>query len=186
VEDLARAFDDTDVAAVAVATAAVHGMSSDEMVALRRVLTAPVLRDDLCLDECQVYDSRLRGADAVRIPIRDLDDEQISKLCEIAISLHVTPVLEVASERDLHHAPVRPPHCVGLDCVANDGFVDVSRTTDLAQLVPSRVVVVVLAEPRSLEEARQMRGFADGVVVGDVLLDSQHPAEEVTRFLESC
>lgn len=181
--ELARAFDDTDVAAIAVSTAAVHGMSSDDLVVLRGAVSAPLLRDDLCLDECQVYDSRLRGADAVRIPIRDLDDEQISKLCDVAISLHVTPVLEVANERDLERAPARPPHCVGLDCVADDGFVDVAQISNLAPLVPAHVVVVVLAEPRSLEEGSRMRGLVDGVVVGDVLLGSHRPVEEVARFL---
>lgn len=180
---MARILDETDVAALAVATSAWHAGSTDDLTAVRGVVSAPLLRDDLCIGEAQIYDSRLRGADAVRIPIADLSVDQAGRLCEVAVSLHMTPVLEIATPAELAAAPVRAPHCVGLYCLAEDGFADLGLVRDLAHAVPAHIVVLVLAEPRSIDEALRLRGQVDAVVIGDSLLGAARPADEVARFL---
>jgi indole-3-glycerol phosphate synthase len=180
---LARALDDTDVAALAVATAVLHGASASDLETVRAAVGAPLLRDDLCIDEAQLYDSRLRGADAVRIPVADLTAGELDRLCDIAVSLHITPVLEIGGRDDLEAAPVRAPHCIGLDCPSRDGFADIDATRALATLVPAHFVVIALAEPRSLDEALRLRGHVDAVVVGDALLAAVRPAAEIARFL---
>ena len=181
--ELARAFDDTDVAAVAVSTAALHGTSIDDLDLVRESLTAPLLRDDFCLDEAQLYDSRLRGADAVRIPVHELETERVDSLCDIAVSLHLTPVLDVGDERDLARAPVRAPHCVGFSCVGSDGFADLAGICRLSERVPRHIVVLALAEVQNADQALELRGAVDGVVVGDALLAAERPDDAVARFL---
>ncbi len=180
---LAELLDDTELAALAVSTAAVHGMSPQDLDSVRAVSTAPLMRDDLCVDEVQLYDSRLRGADAVRIPVTELVDELVESLCDVAVSLHMTPVLDIADRAELERAPVRAPHCVGLRCTEPDGFIDVERTRALAALVPRHIVVVSLSEPRDLAEASRLRGSVDGAFVGDVLLRASEPEREIERFL---
>ncbi len=180
---LAQLLDDTDIAAFAVHTDGLHGMAAGDLDAIGTTVSAPVLRDDLCLDETQVYDSRLRGADALRIPMAELVDDEVEKLCDIAVSLHMTPVLEVGDEDSLGRVPVRAPNCIGLSCSALDGFVDLVRVRSLAARVPRHIVVVVLAEVRNVDEALDLRGVVDGVVVGDVLLNAGQPEVEVARFL---
>ncbi len=182
---LAAELDDSDVAALAIATATLHGMSADDLEALPTALSVPLLRDDLCIDEVQIYDSRLRGADAVRIPVAELPVEQMEKLCDIAVSLHVTPVLDLCSGDDLARAPIRAPYCVGLSCAADDGFVDITVVRAIAARIPRNIVVLALAEPRSVHEALDLRGVVDGVVVGDVLLNADSPMSEIDRFLAS-
>lgn len=183
---LALSLDDTDVAAFAVATAAGHGASITDLETMRATLDAPLLRDDLCIDEQLIYDSRLRGADAVRIPVADLPRDDADKLCAIAVSLHMTPVLEISSLAELQRSPLRPPHCAGLACAASDGFVDIDRVRALATTIPHHVVAVLLAEPRDIGEILSLRGHVDAVIAGDVLLDAERPVELVQAILNAC
>lgn len=182
---LARAFDETEVAAIAVCTAAMHGGIAGDLELVRAAASAPLLRDDLCLDELQLYDSRLRGADAVRIPLAELAASAVERLADIAVSMHMTPVLEVTSEEELRRAPLRAAHCVGLSCVGADGYGDLARACALAERVPASIAVVLLGELRTLAEARVVRGHVDAIIVGDALLGSPHPLAEIDRFLNS-
>jgi indole-3-glycerol phosphate synthase len=180
---MATALDETEIAALAVCTATEHGGSADDLTAVSQAVSAPVLRDDLCLDEVQVFDSRLRGADAVRLPVAELSAVHIERLIDIGVSLHMTPVLDVNSERDLERVPLRVPQCVGVNCVGADGFADLPRVCAVAGRVPTHIVVVLLAEVRTLAAARSLRGHVDGIVAGDALLGAADLAEEVERFL---
>ncbi len=179
---LAVGLDDTEIAALAVCTSEEHGCTGEDLETVRTAMTAPLLRDDLCFDEVQVFDSRIRGADAVRIPISELDSLDIERVSDISVSLHMTPVLEIADEADLEKAPMRAPHCVGINCVAADGFADLARVRILAGHIPRFIVVVLLAEVRSIAEGLTLRGDVDAVVVGDSILDAASPLDEVDRF----
>jgi len=180
---MARELDETEIAALAVCTAAEHGGSLADLTAVSRAVSAPVLRDDLCIDEMQVFDSRLRGADAVRLPVTELANDHLELLIDIAISLHMTPVLDVSCDRDLDRIPMRNPHCLGVNCVDAEGFADLPRVCALAQRVPSHVVVLLLAEVRSLVSGSSLRGHVDAIVVGDALFGTADLAGDVERFL---
>lgn len=179
----ARIFDDSAAAAIALCTAAVHGGLDGDLVAVRSAVSAPLLRDDLCLDLAQVYDSRLHGADAVRIPVGDLASAEIDRLADTALSLHMTPVLEVVTGADLERAPLQAGYCVGLNPTGGGGFADVAVVRELARFLPSNIVVIVLAEVSDLAAAMELRGEVDAVVVGDLLLDSPQPERDVERLV---
>jgi len=181
---LARLFDDTDVGALAVCTSNLHRGAADDINAIRAAASAPLLRDDLCLDDAQVYDARLRGADAVRIPLAELEPTAVSRLSDIALSLHMTAVFDAACAADLDRAPMQAPNVIGLNCSGADGFVDIEAVARLADEAPRHLVVVVLAEIRSFEDADALRGVVDGLVVGDLLLAAANPLEVVERILQ--
>ncbi len=180
---LAGELDETDVGALAICPAAHHGGAITDLDAITRAVTAPVLCDDLFVAEAQLYLGRRAGADAVRIPVSELDAATIERLADIAVSLHMTPLLEVGDEGDLEVAPIQAPNVIGVDCAGEDGFVDVERTVRLADRVARHVVVVALAEIRSVAEARRLSGHVDAVVVGDLLLDSDEPQAVIAELL---
>lgn len=180
---LARVLDETEVAALAICTAAVHGAAVEDLAAVRVVASAPLLRDDLCMDPAQVYESRLLGADAVRIPMAELDAEAVENLIGIAQSVHMTPVLELIGPNDLARVPLRGVHCVGLAATGVGGRADLPAIRATADRVPRNVSVILLSEVADLAAAASLRGLVDAVVVGDALLSSPDPLAEIERFV---
>ncbi len=180
---LAKDLDDTDIGALAFRSAALHGGSLDELAEVSTAVSAPVLRDDLCLHEAQVYDSRLRGADAILIPAGILDDEEVVRIADIAVSLHMTPVVAVRDRDQLARLEPRAPWCVGIECTMVDGYADLSLVGGISDAVPHHLVVVLLSELRTLDDAAALSGLVDAVVVGKSLFDRADPVAAVESYL---
>jgi indole-3-glycerol phosphate synthase len=178
----ATSMDDAETAAIAVCTSRRHGGSIGDLRSMSRAVTAPVLRDDLILDERQLYDSRLNGADAVLLPAADLGRQQLRDLAAIAASLHMTVVVEVMDAAHLDPALAIPTAFVGLRRGRPDKFADLEWLSAMARAVPTRRTVVLLDEVRALDDLERVAGLIDAAVVGDALLNSADAAAEIARF----
>lgn len=180
----ARACDDAEAGALAVRTAALFGTSIDDLDTVGAAVSAPVLRDDLCLDRLHVYQSRLHGADAVLVPVRDGGAAAARELAAVASSVHMASVVEVVDERSLRAALDIATACIGLACAADDGRADLARVRELAARVPRHRTVVLLAEVAALDALLPLDGLIDAAVVGDALLGSPDPAARLRAFLD--
>jgi indole-3-glycerol phosphate synthase len=178
----ARACDEADTAALAVRTATLHGGTIDDLAAVAAAVTAPVLRDDLCVDRTQVYHARLHGADAVLVPAADLPDARLAELAATARSMHMATVLEVADAARVAAALAVPGACVGVACRGADGFADLAAAARLAGAVGKGRTVLLLSEVRALDDLAALRGLIDAAVVGDALLGAPDPAAAINAF----
>jgi indole-3-glycerol phosphate synthase len=173
---LARIYDEADVPAIAVATAAVVGGSIDDLQRVSEVVSAPVLRDDLCLDSSQVYQARLHGADAVVLPVADLERDQLDSMVRLAASLHMTAIVEVGRASDVPAAVAMSRAAVGLRMSTagwNAGESDRLRT--LADAIPKQRTVILLDDLPGLDAVRGLTGAIDAALVGKLLVDSTDP-----------
>jgi indole-3-glycerol phosphate synthase len=107
VAEFARACDDAEAGALAVRTAALFGGALADLDAVAAAVSAPVLRDDLCLHRQQIYQSRLHGADAVVLPAADLDAALLRELVAVTSSMHMASVIEIADEAALSRRSTR-------------------------------------------------------------------------------
>jgi indole-3-glycerol phosphate synthase len=180
---LARAYDGTEAAAIAVSTAGWYGGSMDDLGRVSAAVTAPVLRDDLCLHASQLYDSRLRGADAVVFPVGSLAEAELRELVAVARSLHMAPVLEVEGEKDLPVAIALGPACIGVRAVGEGGLRDLRLARALTARIPRQRTVLLLSEVRHLDELHELEGSIDAAVVGDALLASADPAASLAAWV---
>src|SRR5207244_1314231 len=98
----ARAFDELEIPALAVATEPeAFAGRLDDLRAVAAATAAPLLRYDCVADEERLYESRLAGADAVLVPVAVAGDG-LGRLVALARAVHVAVVAEVATaaERD--------------------------------------------------------------------------------------
>jgi indole-3-glycerol phosphate synthase len=172
----ARLYDDTDSPAIAVATAGWYGASIGDLHAVAEAVTAPVLRDDLCLHPSQIYQARLHGADAVVVPLQHLERERVIELVRIADSVHMAVVVEASSPAHLDLALQQGNVCIGLRCARVDGWADLDRVRRLAAAIPRQRTVLLLNEVDSLDALRALNGVIDAALIGNLLLDSPDPA----------
>ena len=176
--EYARACDDAEVAALAVATGP-GGLTADEMAAIAAAVTAPILRDHFIVDPSQLYFARLHGADAAVFPAADLDPTTLHALVTVASSLHMASIIEVTSAADIDRVTQLPHVICGLRCTTADGGLDLERTQQLARQVSSHYAAIALPEITSTAEGTALYGFCDAVVAGELLLGG-----DVTATLE--
>jgi indole-3-glycerol phosphate synthase len=179
----ARLCDDAEAGALAVRTAALFGTSPADLRAVTAAVTAPVLRDDLCLDRRHVYQARLHGADAVVLPAAELGAAALRELAGVAGSLHMAVVVEVGDAAARRDALALPGACIGLVCAGADGRADCARARALASGLPPHCVVLLLDDVAALDDLLALAGVIDAALVGDALLDAPDPAAAMAAFL---
>jgi indole-3-glycerol phosphate synthase len=178
----ARRCDDAEAGALAVRTAAVYGTALADLGVVAAAVTAPVLRDDLCLHRQQIYQARLHGADAV-VLAEEVPAAELRELAGVASSMHMATVIEVAGPAALAAGLELATACIGLTCAGRDGRADLERARALAARIPRHRTVLLLAEPPSFDALWGLAGIIDAAVVGDLLLDADDHAAAMAAFL---
>ena len=74
------------------------------MTAVKQAVNIPVLRKDFIVDAYQLYEARAARADAALLIVAALDDSELRDLHQLAIELHLTPLVEVHDEAETDRA----------------------------------------------------------------------------------
>ena len=98
----AQTFESAGAAAVAVVTEPHFFEGAPKyLTGVTHLVKVPVIRWDFIIDEYQLAQSKLWGADAVRLIVELLDQSELALLCTKAAELDLEIIAEVASAADV-------------------------------------------------------------------------------------
>ena len=75
--------------------------SVDHLKDVKKITALPILRKDFMIDEYQIYESKLIGADCILLIASILSDQQIEDLINVAQQLKLDYLIEVHDENEL-------------------------------------------------------------------------------------
>jgi indole-3-glycerol phosphate synthase len=156
------------------------GGSTADLAAAREASGLPVLRKDFTVQEADVVDARLMGADAVLLIAAALSDAELLACAALAASLGLAALVEVHDEGELARALAAGAGLVGVNQRDLRTFdVDHERACALASRIPPGVVAVAESGIRDAGDARRLAeaGY-DAILVGETLVRAQdRPAQ---------
>ncbi len=161
------------------------GALDDLASARRAVENVPLLRKDFVVDEYQICEARLAGADAVLLIAAALSPERCSELAAFAAELGLEVLLELHDETELGHI------CPGVSVVGINNrnlatFVtDTSISERLAPLLPTDRVRISESGISSPDTVRRLRycGFR-GFLMGENFMKQADPAAALAEFIK--
>ena len=110
---------------------------------LKANVSLPILRKDFIIDESQVIESSLLGADAVLLIARILSNRKLKELLSISADLGMDSLTETHNEEDIQKAIECGAEIIGINNRDLDTFEVKTRTTlRLASHLPADVIVV--------------------------------------------
>ncbi|MFQ6100886.1 MAG: indole-3-glycerol phosphate synthase TrpC [Anaerolineae bacterium] len=183
---LARTYEASGAAAVSVLTDAHFFRGSlDDLRAVRRSVSLPVLRKDFLLDPYQVYEARAAGADAVLLIVAALDDGRLDSLHRLACDLGMAALVEVHDEIELERALAVGPRIVGVNNRDLRTFeVSLETTARLRPLLPPGVVLVAESGIHTREDVARLAAMgADAMLVGEALVRAVDVGGKVRQLL---
>ena len=192
--DLARIYIENGASAISVLTDAPFFKGSlDDLQAIRGVSAesrTPILRKDFVIDEYQIYESRLWGADAILLLVVGLSDSQLEDYQGMANGLGMAALIETHDELELYRALEIKPRLIGINNRDLRTFVtDLATTHGLAPRVGQSSRVVAESGISSADDARSMRAAgADAILVGEALItanDTPAKARELSSISTS-
>lgn len=154
--------------------------SPDFLVAVSRATHLPVLRKDFIIDESQIYEARLMGADAALLIVAALDPVQLGDYLQLFGELGLHALVEVHDARELDIAIGRGAGIVGVNNRdLRDFSVDLQTSVLLRAAMPEGIVSVAESGMKTAADIRLMQEACfDAVLIGEGLLVS----EELKRF----
>lgn len=148
---------------------------------VKAVTSLPVLRKDFIIDEYQVYESALSGADAILLITDILSKEDIVKFSALAKSLNMAVLCEAHSKEEIEKAVSAKQDIIGINNRDLDTFKLSLRTTEnLIKLIPDGKVIVSESGIRSRADILFLKSIGvNAVLVGEALME----AEDIGRKL---
>jgi len=141
---------------------------------IRKKTSLPILRKDFIIDDFQIYESYVYGADAILLIARILTAEQLSAFLDLGHKLGMDCLVEVHNEEDLRKALDAGAKIIGINNRDLSTFqVDLQITARLKPLIPAEKVVVSESGIKTAEDVAFLKDLGvNAVLIGEAFLES--------------
>lgn len=155
---------------------------------VRQVTRLPLLRKDFIIDDYQIYQSRLLGADAVLLIAALLEQSRLVDYLGLAGELGLAALVEVHTPDELYRVLETGAPLVGINNRDLHTFkTDLEVTFKLLPLVPEGTVVVSESGIHTqMDVARLARAGVDAVLVGEALMRARDIGAAVAELMGRC
>ena len=144
----------------------------DYLVKIRQEVEVPVLRKDFIIDEAQIYEASVAGADAILLIVAALDQDDLKRLLDCAFTYQLEVLMEVHDLRELERALETDVQIIGVNNRNLKTFeVDLKNTEKISEEVPEDIYFISESGIKTPEDAAIVAGWgADAVLVGESLM----------------
>lgn len=142
---------------------------------VKKIVTRPVLRKDFIIDEYQIYESYLSGADAILLIASILDRYQSKRFLTLARELGMSVLYEIHTEEELDQAMNINAEIIGINNRDLKTMnIDLNTSRRLKPLIPSDKIVVSESGIMSREHVKMLEEAGiDAILVGTVLMEAK-------------
>ncbi len=183
---IAKTYQKAGAACISVLTDEKYFKGSlENLAAVRKATTLPILRKDFIADAYQIYEAKLAGADCILLIVAMLDDEKLLELEEIAINSGLSVLIEVHSEEELKRALKMQSKLIGIN---NRNLktlkVDINTSINLAKQIPDDRIIIGESGIKSRSDIEKLNaGGINSFLIGEHFMLSDDIGDEVKKFL---
>jgi len=159
--------------------------SLEDLAGARAACSLPILRKDFIVDEYQVYEAAVAGADAILLIVAAMEVGPLANLHALAGRLGLATLVEVHNAQELRVAVEIGAETIGINNRnLSTLVVDIETTYHLLPQIPAGVVKVAESGFRTRAELERLAAAGlDAVLIGEALIrspDIEAAARELT------
>lgn len=160
------------------------GGSLHDIATARPLTERPILRKDFIIDEYQLYQTRIIGADAVLLIAAALTPEKCHALADKAHELELEVLLEIHREEEIDYINDNID-MIGINNRNLGSFrTDVENSFRLIEKLPREMVKVSesgIFDPEKIKALHDV-GF-DGFLIGETFMKTENPGDTLQQFM---
>jgi len=151
----------------------------------REISGKPCLRKDFIIDEWQIVEARLAGADCILLIAAILTDWQLRAFKHMAARYGMDALVEIHDETEARRAVAGGSTFIGINNRNLNSFeVDLRTTEKLRPLLPADAIVVGESGVHTREDAQRLKNAGvDAILVGESLMKSGDAASAIAELL---
>jgi indole-3-glycerol phosphate synthase len=182
---IAKEYELAHATALSVLTEPDFFMGSNEyLTQIKKIVDIPVLRKDFIIDEYQIYEASMIGADAILLICSILDTNMIKRYIKIADSLGLSCLVEAHNEAEVNSAIDAGARIIGVNNRNLNTFtVDINNSVNLRKLVPNNIIFVSESGISTSEDIKKLReNGTNAVLIGEALMKSDNIKLEMDKL----
>lgn len=131
----AKEYEELGAVALSILTEEDYFLGSPKYLKeVRKITQLPILRKDFMIDEYQIYEAKLMGADCILLIASILNDEEISRFIDLAENLKLDYLIEVHDKIELDRVKMFKNAIIGVNNRNLKTFeVDIQNSINLKQ-----------------------------------------------------
>ena len=142
------------------------------LAGIRRYVATPLLRKDFIIDEYQILEALVYGADFILLIAKALSKQELKKLLEYALRLGLEVLVEIHDKEDLIKAIFAGANIIGINHRNLETFeMDMGLTEKLMPLIPNGKIIVAesgLVDKATIEYLSKVG--ADAFLIGEYFM----------------
>ena len=145
----------------------------------------PALRKDFIVDEYQVFESALIGADAILLIARILSDAELRRFLDLAGRCGLATLVETHNAEEIERAVAADATIIGVNSRDLDTFeVNLDTALRLRAMIPDGCVTVAESGIHTREDVERVAAAGyDAMLVGESLMRSPDPGRKLAELL---
>ena len=153
----------------------------DCLIQARNAMPLPILRKDFVVDQYQIFEARVIGADCVLLIAAALDPRTMRELYETAMSIELDVLIEVHDASELTSAIALEPKLIGINNRDLESFAtNLDTTLELLDRVPKTIQVVTESGIRTpADVTRLRRAGVNAFLVGEAFMRAEEPGKQI-------
>ncbi len=151
---------------------------------VKKVTDIPILRKDFIIDEKQIYESKIIGADCILLICAILDEKKLKEFLNLAHKLCLSALVEAHNEDEIKTALNCNAEIIGVNNRNLKTFeVDFNNTFKLRKLVPDDIIFVSESGIKTREDIIKLEeNNVNAVLIGETFMKSKNKIEEIKKL----
>tara|TARA_B100000029_G_scaffold516512_1_gene630439 strand:+ start:5319 stop:6098 length:780 start_codon:yes stop_codon:yes gene_type:complete len=161
--------------------------SIDDLINVRNATNLPILRKDFILDDSQIIESKLIGADCILLIIAALDKKLFSRLYDMCIDLNLDVLVEVHNKDELQIALEKNCNMVGINNRNLKTFeTSIQTTIDLIKIINNKDMLIVSESGifSSTDIDILKKSGVNTFLIGEMLIKSNNISRDLQELLK--
>ncbi len=173
--DIAIDYENSGANCVSVLTEPKWFLGSDDIFKqIRNNISLPMLRKDFTVDEYQIYQAKVMGADAVLLIVSILNKQQIEHYLEICNNLGLSALVETHDEAEIEIAIDAGARIIGVNNRnLKDFTVNLNNAANLKKFVSNNIIYVAESGISTPSDGINLvKNGANALLIGEALMRS--------------
>lgn len=186
--DIARDYEAAGADCISCLTEPKWFLGSDQIFReIRQTVATPMIRKDFTVDEYQIDQAKVLGANAVLLICALLDTRTVARYLELCEALGLAALVEAHDKEEIASAVSAGAKIIGVNNRnLKDFSVDFSNAARLRDLIPPETVYVAESGVKGPEDARTLKAIgADAALVGEALMRAQNKGAMLAALREA-
>ncbi len=186
--NIAKRYEECGVSCLSILTDEKYFKGSvTDLTNIRKISTLPILRKDFIVDEYQIYESKLVGANCILIILAMIDQNKADELEAIAKNIGLDVIIEIHNKEELQRAVNMKSELIGINNRNLNNFeTSLETTIELSNYIGNLNKIFIsesgFHSHNNVNKIISLTGI-NNFLIGEYLMKSKQLASDIANIL---